>query len=140
MDRLRLLRATDGPRWGDMYAGAMVRHLVESHEMAMKSLKVKRPAVSLIRGPHGRWLALHLPLTWAKNIPTLPEIDIMQRSNYTIEFAAEHPRLLKLVEAFCACEDGDLLREHPMLGRFSRQDWMRWGYLHADHHLRQFGR
>ena len=29
---------------------------------------------------------------------------------------------------------------HPMFGPMSAADWMRWGYLHADHHLRQFGR
>jgi hypothetical protein len=27
-----------------------------------------------------------------------------------------------------------------MFGPMSERDWMRWGYLHADHHLRQFGR
>ena len=30
--------------------------------------------------------------------------------------------------------------EHPIFGAMSVKDWMRWGYLHADHHLRQFGR
>ena len=28
----------------------------------------------------------------------------------------------------------------PMFGHMSEKDWMQWGYLHADHHLRQFGR
>jgi hypothetical protein len=28
---------------------------------------------------------------------------------------------------------------HPMFGEMTEKDWMRWGYLHADHHLRQFG-
>jgi hypothetical protein len=27
-----------------------------------------------------------------------------------------------------------------MFGPMTEKDWMRWGYLHADHHLRQFGR
>jgi hypothetical protein len=29
---------------------------------------------------------------------------------------------------------------HSIFGSMTNQDWMRWGYLHADHHLRQFGR
>jgi Protein of unknown function (DUF1569) len=29
---------------------------------------------------------------------------------------------------------------HPIFGPMTAKDWMRWGYLHADHHLRQFGR
>jgi hypothetical protein len=28
---------------------------------------------------------------------------------------------------------------HPFFGQMTEKEWMRWGYLHADHHLRQFG-
>ena len=28
---------------------------------------------------------------------------------------------------------------HPMFGQLTRDEWMVWGYRHADHHLRQFG-
>jgi hypothetical protein len=28
---------------------------------------------------------------------------------------------------------------HPIFGRMSHREWLRWAYLHADHHLRQFG-
>jgi hypothetical protein len=28
---------------------------------------------------------------------------------------------------------------HPFFGFMSDFEWLRWGYLHADHHLRQFG-
>ena len=28
---------------------------------------------------------------------------------------------------------------HPIFGRMSRGAWLRWAYLHMDHHLRQFG-
>lgn len=140
IDRLQSLRSTDGPQWGRMYAGAMVRHLVESHEMAMQKLTVNTPAISLLRGPHGRWLALRMPLQWGKNMPTLREINIMQRQNFTIDFSREQATLLKLIDAFCSCRSDTLRPEHPLLGRFTREDWMRWGYLHADHHLRQFAR
>ena len=30
-------------------------------------------------------------------------------------------------------------RPHPIFGALSRAAWLRWGYLHVDHHLRQFG-
>ena len=30
-------------------------------------------------------------------------------------------------------------RRHPIFGSLSEAAWMRWGYLHMDHHLRQFG-
>jgi hypothetical protein len=28
---------------------------------------------------------------------------------------------------------------HPIFGKMKEKPWMRWGYLHSDHHLRQFG-
>jgi uncharacterized protein DUF1569 len=28
---------------------------------------------------------------------------------------------------------------HPIFGPMSESAWLRWAYLHADHHLRQFG-
>ena len=28
---------------------------------------------------------------------------------------------------------------HPIFGRMSQRAWLRWAYLHMDHHLRQFG-
>jgi hypothetical protein len=30
-------------------------------------------------------------------------------------------------------------KSHPIFGAMSAGDWLRWGYLHMDHHLRQFG-
>jgi len=31
------------------------------------------------------------------------------------------------------------LQTHPIFGQMTEKEWMRWGYLHSDHHLRQFG-
>jgi hypothetical protein len=28
---------------------------------------------------------------------------------------------------------------HPIFGELTEREWMRWGYLHTDHHFRQFG-
>ena len=36
-------------------------------------------------------------------------------------------------------ESGSLTRPHPVFGPMTRGAWLRWGYLHTDHHLRQFG-
>jgi hypothetical protein len=30
-------------------------------------------------------------------------------------------------------------RAHPIFGAMAKEEWHRWGYLHLDHHLRQFG-
>ncbi len=46
--------------------------------------------------------------------------------------------LLSIVRRFC--DTAAFAEPHPFFGAMSRQEWLRWGYLHADHHLRQFGR
>lgn len=30
-------------------------------------------------------------------------------------------------------------KPHPIFGEMTEAEWMRWGYLHCNHHLRQFG-
>jgi hypothetical protein len=53
-----------------------------------------------------------------------------------LEFAADRARLLENFADFCGC--AELATPHPMFGSMQRADWLRWGWLHADHHLRQF--
>jgi hypothetical protein len=47
--------------------------------------------------------------------------------------------LVVIFDRFCE-PSVNLSPTHPFFGPMSREDWLRWGYLHADHHLRQFGR
>ena len=48
-------------------------------------------------------------------------------------------RLERLLDRVSAEAGGFEGLRHPTLGPMSRAQWLRWGYLHADHHLRQFG-
>jgi hypothetical protein len=47
--------------------------------------------------------------------------------------------LLAVIDRFTAQPRAFQFRPHPMFREMSEKDWMRWGYLHTDHHLRQFG-
>jgi hypothetical protein len=55
------------------------------------------------------------------------------------DFAADVAQLEALLEDFTAKPETLAGRPHPIFGRLSRNAWLRWGYLHTDHHLRQFG-
>jgi hypothetical protein len=52
-------------------------------------------------------------------------------------FADDVARLLQLLEQATSAEPH--WHVHPRFGRLSDAEWLRWGYLHMDHHLRQFG-
>jgi hypothetical protein len=44
-----------------------------------------------------------------------------------------------MIERLTSAERDFQWGRHPLFAEMSERDWMRWGYLHVDHHLRQFG-
>jgi hypothetical protein len=57
-----------------------------------------------------------------------------------VDFAADVAELEKLLgEIVTDRRDRFAGHLHPVFGRISGSAWLRWAYLHADHHLRQFG-
>jgi hypothetical protein len=55
------------------------------------------------------------------------------------EFAADVQDLAVLIERFTRRPRDFDWHPHPHFGAMSERDWMRLGYLHTDHHFRQFG-
>jgi hypothetical protein len=117
----------------------MVCHLSDSCRI-LTGLRHAGPAATFLPGPIMKWLALYLPMRWPAGIPTTSELDQEIGGTKPIEFAAdiaELERLLDLITTDRRARVDGLV--HPVFGRMSEADWLRWAYLHADHHLRQFG-
>ena len=55
------------------------------------------------------------------------------------EFAADVATLEALLGRIRRRDGGAAWPPHPIFGRMSQRAWLRWAYLHMDHHLRQFG-
>jgi hypothetical protein len=138
LDRLRALRPDCARRWGRMSAHQMVVHLADSYRVATGERPV-RARGSFLGRTLVKWFALYLPLRWPPGVRTTSEVDAERGGSRPTDFAADLAQLEALLEAFTAEArrlDG---RAHPVFGRMSEAAWLRWGYLHADHHLRQFG-
>jgi hypothetical protein len=86
-----------------------------------------------------KWIALYAPLRWPAGIPTRPEIDQCVGGTRPLDFAADVAQLEALMELVTAPTRSFDWQSHPTFGRLSDAAWLRWGYLHMDHHLRQFG-
>ena len=136
--RLRAVRPDSVRRWGRMSAHQMVCHLSDAFRMI-----VDRKPVSLATGFPQRtvvkWVALYVPLPWPAGILTRPEIDQEFGGTKPSAFDADVEDLEELVDRVMAqvgTLDG---RVHPIFGTLSETAWLRWAYLHMDHHLRQFG-
>lgn len=136
--RLRTLRPESVRRWGRMSAHQMVCHLCDAFRMGMGERRVR-----IVAGPFRRmmirWFALYVPVRWPAGIPTRPELDQERLGTRPSDFAADVAQLEALIELVTAQPRSFEWHTHPLLGTMSDAAWLRWGYLHVDHHLRQFG-
>ena len=135
--RISELRADDPRLWGRMTAADAVCHLHESYRIALGERSVQ-PVRQQLPGPLIKFLALRLPVQWPKSTPTLPELELGQGAPSPGIFDEDKAALLAAHRRFSGCKENRT--PHAIFGRMTPSDWMRWGYLHADHHLRQFGR
>jgi hypothetical protein len=118
-----------------MSAHQMICHLTDSYCAVIGERYVSSARMWVPR-PILKWLILNAP--WPKNAPTRPEVDQEIAGTTPAEFEDDRVKLIDTLARFCSTSDA-VRGTHPLLGRLTRREWMRWGYLHADHHLRQFG-
>ena len=116
----------------------MLCHLNDSYGIALGE-KIASPATGFLQRTVLKWIALESSLRWGKGFPTRPEVEQGKGGSLPVEFLRDREFLASTVVRFCG-QLPDPPLSHPVFGPMSRQDWWRWGYLHADHHLRQFGR
>jgi Protein of unknown function (DUF1569) len=135
--RLRTVRPDSARRWGRMTAPQMICHLCDACRMATGQKVVSDTTLPLPR-TLVKWLALYTPLRWRTGILTRPEIDQQVAGTKPGDFAADVAELEGLLELLTT-RPAKGWPAHPIFGRMSHAAWLRWGYLHADHHLRQFG-
>ena len=79
------------------------------------------------------------PIPWPKGFKTAPELDQQAGGTSPKQFESDVRGLRELVDQFVQMPATFHWPDHPHFGRMSRAEWMRLGYLHTDHHLRQFG-
>lgn len=134
LDRLR----PDSPRqWGRMSPHQAVCHLADSFRSMMSDTPITSVATPLSCTVI-KWIALQAPMKWPQGVPTRPEVDQLIGGTRPVEFACDRAELKSAIEQF-ASKRGDTFQPHPMFGRMTTDEWQRWGWLHTDHHLRQFG-
>jgi uncharacterized protein DUF1569 len=135
--RLQTLHPTSARRWGKMSVNQMICHLSDSFRGPMGD----KPLAAAYWPARGmmKWLALWVPVPWPRNVKTRPEMDPQLGGTKPVSLESDLQELLGLLDRFTGQPRGFEFRNHPLFGSMSDKEWMRWGYLHMDHHLRQFG-
>jgi hypothetical protein len=137
--RLKMMRPDSTRRWGRMTAPQAICHLSDAFRMAIGE-KTVSPVSGLLQRTIIKWIALYTPLPWPEGrIATVPEIDQECGGTTPADFAADVAELETLVQLIASRNQTFGWPAHPIFGRMSHATWLRWAYLHMDHHLRQFG-
>lgn len=136
--RLRAVRPDSVRRWGRMSVHQMVCHVADAFRMATGE-KAVRPRVTLLGRTLVKGVALYLPLPWPPGLVTSVELDQENGGTPPADFAADVAEVAALLDRVTAPTRRLQGLDHPVFGRMSDAAWLRWGYLHTDHHLRQFG-
>jgi len=136
--RLRTVSLQSARLWGTMTPHQMICHLNDSFRVgtgeritSMRTSPLSRTVV--------KWIALYAPMQWPQGIRTIPEVDQQAGGTKPVAFERDRDELLETMARFAGADRIFQWGTHPIFGRMSAAEWLRWGYVHADHHLRQFG-
>jgi len=136
LERLAELLPDSERQWGKMSCHQMIVHLSDSFRLPLGEKKASKAGVPVPRGIF-KWAALYLPMKWPHGVATRPEMEQGVGGTALVEFVKDREQLIDLIERFSKAQTASVM--HPIFGAMTAQDWQRWGYLHCDHHLRQFG-
>src|SRR4030095_2004045 len=138
LERLDTLRPDSVHRWGRMSAHEMVCHLGDGFRMGIGQKRVS-PATSRVQRTIVKWIALYAPVRCPAGTPPRREIEQGTGGTCPGDFASDVANLATLVNVFASQDSGFEWPPHPLFRPRSGRAGLRWGYLHMDHHLRQFG-
>lgn len=138
LNRLAQVRSDNPRAWGKMTAPQMICHLSDSFRSKLGEIQVQ-PAENLFKRSVLKWGALWIPLPWPHGFRTPPELDQEVGGTAPTEFETDKKKLVCLTRQFASSPARLSTARHPFFGKMSESEWMRWAYLHMDHHLRQFG-
>lgn len=139
LERLRRVKPDSQRQWGKMTPHQMICHLKDSFKSCIGEREVKGRKSNFLTRSVVRWIALYAPLKWPHGIKTMPENDQERGGTPPEDFQRDLEALAVMIERVSSTRRDFQWQRHPLFDQMSERDWSRWGYLHVDHHLRQFG-
>ena len=121
-----------------MTVAEMVCHLSDALRVGMGE-KAARPVGNWLMHTGFKWIGLWLPAQWPHGVKTVPECEAKVGGRAPGALESDLMELRDLLDRFTEQPREYALQSHPIFGLMTEKEWMRWGYLHLDHHLRQFG-
>ena len=134
--RMNMLRP-DQPRcWGKMSAHQMVCHFADSFRGAMGEKAMTMKPGTFGRDEVDRAVFARAVAARREDYAGDGSTD---RRDAASAFEDDREAVRLLLDRFAREPRDFAWRKHPIFLVMRDADWMRWGYLHMDHHFRQFG-
>ena len=132
--RIDTIQKNTIPKWGQMNASQMYAHCSEVLKNALGETQQKRKLIGYIAAPFFKY----------RFYDSEPYKKKGGTSTFVIEnirdFDKEKQNLILLITRFHTIDRRILKKSvHPILGKFTPEQWAIGQYKHLDHHLRQFG-
>ncbi len=136
LERLSRLRPDSPRKWGRMNAHQAICHLEDAFKCRTGE-KGSATKDNWFSRSIMKWVALNSPMPWPHGIKTMPAFDQEIDGTPPEDFERDRAKLAAAIERFSHPSADS--KAHPIFGLMTEAEWQRWGYLHCDHHLRQFG-
>ena len=138
LERLRAISPASKRQWGKMTAAEMICHMNDALRITMSDTPAK-PVSNWFTRSGFKWLGLWMPFHWPHGVKTVPECEAGKGGTLPAGMESDLTELRRQLERFARQPRDFEFQPHPIFGQMSEWEWMRWGWLHMDHHLRQFG-
>ena len=138
LERLRAISPASKRQWGKMTAAEMICNMNDALRITMSDTPAK-PVSNWFTRSGFKWLGLWMPFHWPHGVKTVPECEAGKGGTPPAELESDLSALRGHLERFARQPRDFEFQPHPIFGQMSEREWMRWGWLHMDHHLRQFG-
>lgn len=135
--RMEALDGMETALFGKMMVELMICHVREAYLAPLAGSPLTAGQKIPLPPAVVKWLALKAPMKWRPGTRTALELEPGQPGTVPVGFAEDKAKMIAATKEFAASMKS---ASHPFFGTMCREDWLRWGWLHADHHLRQFGR
>ena len=136
LQRIEKLTPETQPLWGKMNVTQMLAHCTLAAQMPTEEVKPKSVGFPIsILGSMLKTRILNAT-EFRKNSPTSPELKVAEPK----EFQQEKVNFISAIKKLS--EGGEKVAtaaKHPFFGKMTAKEWGRINYVHADHHLKQFG-
>ena len=124
-------------KWGKMNAAQMFRHCDRILQVGFG--KIVLPKINPLIKSIGILTKIEMNIFnngIPPNMPTFKEVIIKENCN----FEKSREELLASIDEFAEkSAKNNLLSEHALFGKMTKEDWGFLEYKHLDHHLKQFG-